>query len=93
MQIPGAVIVDDRDGVEAQRFGAATSGQAFLYDRTGRLLFKRGITASRGHSCDNLGRNAVIDLINSGVASASSAPVFGCSLQNASDANGHRSGL
>lgn len=93
MQIPGAAIVDDHDGVEARRFGAATSGQAFLYDRTGRLLFKGGITASRGHSGDNLGRNAVIDLINSGVASASSAPVFGCSLQNAPDENGRRKGL
>jgi hypothetical protein len=78
--IPGAAVVDDRDGVEAQRFGAATSGQAFLYDRTGLLLFKGGITASRGHSGDNLGRDAVIDFVTSGVASASSAPVFGCSL-------------
>jgi hypothetical protein len=48
MQIPGTAVLDDRDGAEAQRFGAATSGQAFLYDQAGRLLFKGGITASRG---------------------------------------------
>jgi hypothetical protein len=92
-QIPGAVVVDDLDGVEAQRFGAATSGQTFLYDETGVLLFKGGITASRGHSGDNLGRDAVIDLVTSGVASASSAPVFGCSLQNVVGAHGRRKDL
>ena len=75
--------MDDLDGVEAQRFGAATSGQAFLYNQAGALLFKGGITASRGHSGDNLGRDAVVDLVTSGVASVSAAPVFGCSLLGA----------
>jgi hypothetical protein len=56
-------------------------------------LFKGGITASRGHSGDNLGRDAVIDLVTSGVASASSTPVFGCSLQNALGPHGRREDL
>jgi hypothetical protein len=56
-------------------------------------VFKGGITSSRGHSGDNLGRDAVIDLVTSGVASASSAPVFGCSLQNALGPRGRRKDL
>lgn len=46
-EIPGVKVVVD-DGVEAQRFGAATSGQTVLYDASGHLLFSGGITAAPG---------------------------------------------
>jgi hypothetical protein len=92
MQIPGVIVVDDPDGVEAQRFGAATSGETLLYDQAGRLLFKGGITASRGHSGDNLGRDTVIDVVTSGVAGLSSTPVFGCSLRSTAAARAERNG-
>src|SRR4051794_6488145 len=36
--IPGVTVVADPGGVEARRFGAATSGQALLYAADGRLL-------------------------------------------------------
>jgi hypothetical protein len=61
--IPGVKILTDVDGIEAARFGAATSGQTLLFDRDGRLLFSGGITASRGHEGENAGERALISLI------------------------------
>ena len=79
-EIPGVSVVDDPDGVEMRRFGAATSGEALLYSPDGKLLFHGGITASRGHSGDNYGRDAIIALIHRQPIQISKAPVFGCSL-------------
>jgi len=73
-------VMRDDDGVEAARFGAATSGQVILYDRDGGLLFTGGITASRGHAGDNDGRNAIVSLLGRGRETRHSSPVFGCSL-------------
>lgn len=53
--IPNVTVIRDDDGLEAARFGAATSGQTMLYDANGRLLFSGGITGSRGHAGDNAG--------------------------------------
>jgi hypothetical protein len=78
--IPGVRVLDDKAGREAHRFGAETSGQTMLYDGSGRLLFSGGITASRGHSGDNAGRNAIVSLLNSGRADRDNTPAFGCSL-------------
>ena len=78
--IPGVQVMRDDDGVEAARFGAATSGQVILYDRDGRLLFSGGITASRGHAGDNDGRDAIVSLLGGGRGTRHSSPVFGCSL-------------
>ncbi len=78
--IPGAHVLRDDDGVEAARFGAATSGQVVLYDAHGRLIFSGGITASRGHAGDNDGRDTVVALLTRGHAMRHDSPVFGCSL-------------
>jgi hypothetical protein len=58
--IPGVTVSVDYEGVEARRFGSRTSGQIMLYDADGQLLFSGGITAARGHSGDNDGRNAIL---------------------------------
>lgn len=86
--IPGIKLHQDIDGQEARRFGAETSGQVFLYNSDGILVFQGGITASRGHMGDNAGSDAILKLIqtNSKVDSASEAiisktPVYGCSLK------------
>jgi len=81
--IPGVRVLDDKDGREARRFGAETSGQTMLYDASGHLLFSGGITASRGHSGDNAGRSAIVALVNGGRAGRNSTPAFGCSLLDA----------
>jgi hypothetical protein len=81
LQIPGVTVLSDVDGVEAERFGAETSGHTFLFDPGGRLLFNGGITASRGHSGDNVGENSIALLINRQAAKQSRTLVFGCSLR------------
>jgi hypothetical protein len=76
----GVRVMADADGAEARRFGAATSGQALLYDRSGRLIFSGGITAARGHEGDNAGRTAIETLIRNDRVERASTLVFGCSL-------------
>jgi hypothetical protein len=78
--IPGVEVQDDREGIEARRFGAATSGQTLVYGAGGELLFNGGITAARGHAGDNVGLDAVVSVLESGAASRRTTPVFGCSL-------------
>ena len=83
-QIPGVTVLSDIDGVEAQRFGAETSGHTFLFDPTGHLLFNGGITASRGHSGDNAGEGAIVSLINNHTSQRKQTFVFGCSFKSQS---------
>jgi len=81
--IPGVTASIDHNATTARRFGARTSGQVMLYDRTGRLLFRGGITGSRGHAGDNAGLEAVEKLLdhpNDSPAQISVTPVFGCEL-------------
>ena len=82
--IPGVRVHEDREAAVAQSFGAYTSGQTLLYDAGGRLLFKGGITAFRGHSGDNAGRTAILALLQ-GVTPRQNLPVMtavlGCSLR------------
>jgi len=79
--IPGVNVIEDRDGADARLFGAFTSGQTFLYSPGGRLLFNGGITASRGHSGDNIGRDGIVALLNGGTLAQNVTPAFGCSLK------------
>jgi hypothetical protein len=78
--LPGAIVVTDDDGREAERFGAVTSGQTFLYDAGGALLFSGGITGARAHAGDNAGRSSIVALLNRGQAVSAATNVFGCSL-------------
>lgn len=79
-RIPGVTPYVDVHATEARRFGAITSGQVLFYDATHALQFSGGITASRGHEGDNIGRRAVIDLIHGRSPKHPSPPVFGCVL-------------
>ncbi len=78
--IPGVSVVEDHEGIEANRFHAATSGQTMLYDKDGRLLFSGGMTAARGHEGDNAGRTAIVSLLTVAGANRDETPVFGCPL-------------
>jgi hypothetical protein len=77
--IPGVRVDYDARCVEARRFGARTSGAVLLFDPSGRLVFRGGITAARGHQGDNTGEEAVLALVDHRAAAAN-LPVFGCSL-------------
>ena len=94
VSIPGVTVLNDTDGTEAKRFGAATSGQTLLYSEEGNLLFSGGITGSRGHSGDNDGRDAIVSLLLNGNMDHSTTLVYGCDLlgknQNPIDRNACR---
>jgi hypothetical protein len=79
--LPDVTVVRDDGGATAARFGAVTSGQTFLYDAGGRLVFSGGITGSRGHAGDNAGRASVVAILNQRESVlARVTRVFGCSL-------------
>jgi hypothetical protein len=78
--IPGVKVDVDVDAAEARLLGSQTSGQLLLYDIDGQLLFKGGITASRGHSGDNDGRRAIVSLLAQHHRKRAETPVFGCPL-------------
>jgi hypothetical protein len=78
--VPGARLIADRDGAEARRFGAETSGQAMLYDPHGRLLFSGGLTESRGEAGESEGMDAILRSLGGSPAAAKAAPVYGCEL-------------
>jgi hypothetical protein len=80
--IPGVKVIFDRNGVEARRFGAETSGHTFLFGADGHLLFSGGITASRGHAGDNAGKSAIVALVDNQTPPQTRSLVFGCSLAN-----------
>ena len=82
--IPGVHVIDDLGSQLTRRFGAVTSGEAYLYSASGRLQFVGGITGARGHSGDNPGSDAILSLVSgradSAGATPKSCPVFGCPL-------------
>ena len=81
--MPGVTVVRDRDGLEAARFGAVTSGHTLLYDADGRLLFSGGLTAARGREGAAPGAQRIAALLATGRADRNDSPVFGCALRSA----------
>ncbi|HWA84821.1 MAG TPA: hypothetical protein VG710_01250 [Opitutus sp.] len=81
--IPGVEVVADRNGRLATRFGATTSGQVYLFACDGTRVFSGGITGARGHEGDNRGRRAILALLRGEKSAITTAPVFGCALQDA----------
>jgi hypothetical protein len=79
--LPEAHVVWD-DGSEAKRFGARVSGYVLLYSPEGNLLFRGGITGSRGHRGDNYGLDELAASLDSNRPAHGSNPVFGCALGN-----------
>ena len=91
-RIPGVTVTRDLDGREASRFAVETSGGAVLYDASGRLLFKGGITPARGHEGDSFGQERIAALLTTGAADRADAPVFGCALEDEPPARLARAG-
>ena len=76
----GVEVHEDPHGELAQRFGALTSGQVFLYAPGGALIFQGGITAGRGRAGDSNGSRDVLALIQDPTAEPAACAVFGCAL-------------
>ena len=83
-RIPGVTVYEDVNGALAQQFGAETSGFVVLYDPQGNLLFKGGITGSRGHMGDNQGESTILSLLSGKNPGTRQTPVYGCSLSSSS---------
>lgn len=81
--IDGVRLVADADGSEAARFGAETSGQAYLYRPDGALAFAGGLTPARGERGDSLGRRAILALASGDPVAHEDGNVFGCALDDA----------
>lgn len=82
----GVHIVKDDRGQLAAQMGVWTSGQVLLYDTQGELQFAGGITPSRGHEGDNLGRQTVRDFVlHARQPEQATTPVFGCAIRTAAD--------
>lgn len=79
-RIPGAHVEERVSASALRNFGAETSGQAALYDRSGALRFRGGITPSRGHEGVSAGHLAVVQFLLAGRIPLRSTAVFGCSL-------------
>jgi hypothetical protein len=93
--VPGARIAPDRGGLEAQRFGASTSGTILVYDRQGKEVFRGGITDRRGGERDNPGLRQLARALSGAERNEFDIPppVFGCPLNartTASAAPGNR---
>jgi hypothetical protein len=70
----------DPGGAEARRFGAETSGHVVVYDAAGELRYSGGITGSRGHAGDNIGRRTALAVLAGDRARDVTHTVFGCGL-------------
>ncbi len=81
--IVGVEVKVDEDGVQAERFGAISSGHALLYDADCQLIFSGGLTDARGHAGDSVGRSAILALLDHSIPSRTRTPVYGCSLAGA----------
>lgn len=78
--LPAAELFIDHDGREAERFGATTSGLVMLFDAEGNRKFAGGVTASRGHEGDNLGRSTLAKVLRGESVALPELPAFGCRL-------------
>ena len=86
-QIPGVEVRADLDGTLAKQCGAQTSGQVFLYDQSGILLFDGGITGARGHVGDNNSLDTLTTIVSqerSSPTALARTPVFGCPIYSES---------
>lgn len=70
----------DRDGREAARFGASTSGFVLLFDEAGGRRFAGGITTSRGHEGRSAGADDLSAILSGQPTANMQLPVFGCRL-------------
>ena len=82
--LPDTNTLSDPAGALSLLAGAHTSGTVALFSIDRRLLFWGGITAARAHAGDNLGSDAVTDLLHQRDA-RSSTPVYGCAIASPAD--------
>ncbi len=96
LAIPDVILSEHATSQEARLFGAETSGEILVYHPAGQLLFRGGITGSRGHEGANAGRDALLACLHDPSREFLTTPVFGCSLFDdglGEDARDSRAGM
>lgn len=78
--IEQVTLVDDPDGRHGASIGALTSGHTVLFDAGGHPVYRGGLTASRGHEGDNIGKLAVINHLLHRAGARDQHAVYGCEL-------------
>lgn len=84
-KLPGTTLRLDTDSRIAMDLGCATSGSVVVYDTKGNAQFWGGITASRGHEGNNLGRASIQAIVEGNRPATRTTPVYGCSLRSTND--------
>lgn len=84
--INGVSVWIDSQGHLTHQFGALTSGHVLLFDRQGALRFSGGLTPSRGHEGNSLGKIAIHQLIEGDSSPLTQSAVYGCPLDDPSTA-------
>ncbi|UUO05231.1 hypothetical protein M4951_17835 [Blastopirellula sp. J2-11] len=79
-RLPNASVVFDIGGVESNKFGVASSGHVMAFASSGDLLFTGGVTESRGHAGNNVGRASLVNALTGAAFPTAKPPVFGCRL-------------
>lgn len=74
----------DKNGEDSELFGAQSSGEMFLYDTSGDLLFHGGVTRTFGIAGQNKGAEALVAWLTQQSRSdiAHETPVWGRNLRN-----------
>jgi hypothetical protein len=83
----------DQGGVQAYTWGALTSGYIVYMDNQGEIKLHGGITESRGHRGESLGKidlkkailNSEVRNQETNVASFAEEPTFGCAMHSAAE--------
>lgn len=83
--LPATSVIQDKGGKFAYVFGAKTSGETYLFDSKGKLLFHGGITQSRGHIGESTGRRAIASIVKGEKPQGSVTRTFGCALFSAKE--------
>lgn len=78
--LPDVELVSDENDAERRVFGALTSGETLLYDASGTLRYRGGITQARGRTGPSEGRSVVEALLRGEAPPRQQGPVFGCPL-------------
>jgi len=79
-EIPRVRVECDAEGTEARRAGATVSGYVLLGNPAGEIVFRGGITKSRGCAGDNAGRRTILALLSGTPTERHETPTFGCPL-------------
>lgn len=79
-RLGGFEIVEDAGGVIAASLGGLTSGSVVFYDASGRLRYRGGVTASRGHEGPSAGASMLTLALDGEADSVLQGPVYGCPL-------------